>query len=187
MGVVIRALSHTVVAGLVGATLVLAPAAAEAKRKKGPVRFVPDAKKGKERRQARRDKTNDRSEAGSRRGVLELSLGSVVGATAGLLIGRGLWEIGQSRRIEEDCAAGGEALECTFVSPGRQAKIAAGLNFGFAGVLGLASGFLLVRGVRIHRDYRTWVRNNPSEARLTVQPWASVRRPGGGLSLRLRF
>ena len=178
-------MSHTVVAGLVAA-LVLAPGPAQAKRK-GPVRFVPDAKKGKERRQARRDETVDRSEAGSRRGVLELALGSVVGGTAGLLIGRGVWEIGQARRIEEACLMGGDALECTFASPGRQARIAVGLNFGFAGVLGLASGFLLARGIRIHRDYRTWVRENPTEARLTVQPWASVRQPGGGLSLRVRF
>jgi len=168
--------------------LALGPMPAEAKRpKEGPVQFVPDAKSGKERRTARRDGSIDRSEAGSRRGILELTLGSVVGATAGALVGRGAWEIVRARRIEETCATGtGTAIECSFISPGRQGRIAAGLSFGFAGVLGLASGFLLARGVRIHRDYVEWTRKN-GRAQLGVRGWASVQQPSAGVSLRIRF
>ncbi|MEM9453517.1 MAG: hypothetical protein AAGF11_05010 [Myxococcota bacterium] len=177
-----RALSYTL-GCLVGIATVIAPAPVEAKRDKGPVQITPDKPKGKDRRRARRADV-DRSEAGTRRGVLELTLGSVVGATAGLLVGRGAWEIVQARRIEEECAMGSLAIECSFARPGRQGRIAAGLNFGFAGVLGLASGFLLVRGIRIHRDWREWQARN---ARLSVQPWASTRRRSGGMSLRLRF
>lgn len=164
--------------------MAIMPRPAEAKRAKGPVQITPDKQKGKERRRARRADV-DRSEAGTRRGVLELSLGSVVAASAGLLVGRGAWEVVRARRIEDDCAMGSAAIECElFTRPGRQARIAAGLSFGFAGVLGLASGFLLVRGIRIHRDWREWHAQN---ARLSLQPWASLRHRGGGLSLRLRF
>lgn len=181
-----RALPHALLAGLVGLSIGVVPRPAAAKRK-GPLQIVPEKKKGKERRRGRRAKDVDRSEAGSRRGVLELALGGVVAGTAGLLVGRGAWEIVRADQIEQECAMGGQAIECTFVSPGRQARIASVLNFGFAAVLGLTSGFLIVRGVRINRDYRKWVTNNPPEARLRVQPWATVRNPGAGLSLQLRF
>lgn len=171
-------------AAVVGISMTVAPLPAEAAGGKGPIQITPEKQKGKERRQARRADV-DRSEGGTRRGVLELTLGSVVGATAGLLVGRGGWELVRARRIEEDCAMGSEAIECQlFDRPGRQARIAATLSFGFAGVLGLASGFLLARGIRTHRDWREWKAQN---ARLSVQPWAAVRHAGGGLSLRLRF
>lgn len=160
------------------------PAMAERKGKDEPEQFVPEKKKGKERRRDRRAKDVDRSEGGARQGVLELTLGSVVLASAGLLVARGGWEIVRARQLEDECAAGSVALDCEFANPGRPGRIAAGLSFGFAGVLGLASGFLLFRGARINRDYRQW---KSQQARLSVQPWASVRNPGGGLSLRLRF
>jgi len=176
-------MSHALIVAAVGIGLTLAPRPAAAK-KRGPVQITPEQPKGKERREARRT-TDDRSEAGTRRGILELTLGSVVAGTAGLLVGRGIWETVRAGRIEEQCAMGSEALEClTFDRPGRQARIAAGLNFGFAGVLGLASGFLLVRGVRIHRDWKRWHEQN---ARVQLRPWASVHGRGGGVSLGLRF
>ena len=53
-----------------------------------------------------------------------------------------------------------------------------------AAVLGLAGGFLLIRGVRINRDHRSF---QAAQARVSVQPWASVQRPSAGLSLRLSF
>jgi hypothetical protein len=177
-----RALPHVLV-GLMGISLVMMPRPAAARRDEGPLQITPEKQKGKERRQARRADV-DRSEGGTRRGVLELTLGSIVGATSGLLVGRGVWEAIRAGRIEEECARGSDTIECTFVHPGRQARIAAGLSFGFAGVLGLASGFLLVRGVRIHRDWREW---KAQSARLSLRPWASIRDPSGGLSLRLRF
>ncbi|MCA9707394.1 MAG: hypothetical protein KDK70_16200 [Myxococcales bacterium] len=176
------ALPHAVVAGVVAVSLVTMPGSARAKDE-GPVQITPEQPKGKERRQTRRADV-DRSEAGTRRGVLELTLGSVVGATAGVLVGRGGWEIVRARRIDQECASGSDAIECTFERPGRQGRVAAGLNFAFAGVLGLASGFLIARGVRTHQDWRRW---QARSARVSAQPWATLREPGGGLSLRLRF
>ena len=166
------------------------PRPAVAKRKQGPTQIVPTKQSGKARRQARRADV-DRSEGGTRQGVLELSLGSVVAATSGILVGRGIWEVVGMRRTIEACDADSGATECSFPNPERQGAIAAGLSFGFAGVLGLAAGFLLIRGVRINRDYRNFRREHrasePAQARLSLAPWASVRRPAGGLSLRLRF
>jgi hypothetical protein len=167
-----------VLAAAVAATPV--PASA---RDKGPTQIVPEKQSGKERRQARRADV-DRSEGGTRRGVLELTLGSVVAGTSGLLIGRGGWEIVQARRTERACAQGGESIDCGFANPGRQGRIAAGLSFGVAGVLALAAGFLLVRGVRINRDYREFKAAQP---RVSLLPWGSVRQPAGGVSLQLRF
>lgn len=163
--------------------IVLAPRPTHAKRNRGPTQITPEAKKGKERRQARRSET-DHSEGGTRQGVLELSLGSVVVGTSALLVGRGIWEAVRIERTVEACEAGSLALDCAFNNPGRHVGIAVGLSFGFAAVLGLAGGFLLTRGVRIHRDYRKF---QAAQAQVSVQPWASVQRPAGGLSLRLRF
>lgn len=159
------------------------PMPAAAKRAKGPTQIVPTKQSGKARRQDRRADV-DRSEGGTRRGVLELSLGSVVAGASGLLIGRGIWEIGEARRTEDACNEGRDLIDCTFANPGRQGRIAAGLSFGFAAVLGVAATFLLVRGVRINRDYRAF---QAAQARLSVRPWASVRQPAAGVSLQLRF
>jgi hypothetical protein len=160
------------------------PTPAAAKRTpKGPAQIVPDKQSGKERRQARRADV-DRSEGGTRQGVLELTLGSVVAATSGLLVGRGIWEALRVRRTNEACDAGSGSLDCEFPNPGRQGQIATGLSFGFAAVVGVAAGFLLVRGVRINRDYREFV---AARARVSVLPWATVQQPAGGLSLRVRF
>jgi hypothetical protein len=163
------------------------PAAAARTRNRdrngGPTQIVPAKQSGKERRQERRADV-DRSEGGTRRGVLELTLGSVVAGTSGLLIGRGAWEVVQSRRTDRACLQGSQSIDCGFANPGRQGKIAAGLSFGFAGVIGLAAGFLLARGIRINRDYREFT---AARARVSLQPWASLRQPAGGVSLQLRF
>lgn len=181
-----RTLLAESIAVSVALAVVLPPRPAEAKRKDGPTQITPQKRSGKARRQARRQDV-DRSEAGTRRGILELSLGSVVLASSGLLIGRGAWEIVHANRTAEACAAGSDALECQLadtLDPRRGGFIAAGLSFGIAGVMGLAGGFLLARGVRINRDYREWTRAN---ARVTLAPWVTVRRPSAGLGVRLRF
>lgn len=170
-------------AGVLATAVITMPMPAAAKRAKGPTQIVPTKQSGKVRRQTRRTEI-DRSEGGSRQGVVELTLGSVVLATSGLLIGRGIWEVFQSRRIVEICDEGGDSIDCQFANPGRQGKIAAGLSFGFSAVIGVAAGFLLVRGVRINRDYRAF---KATQARLSLAPWATLRQPAGGLSLRLRF
>lgn len=169
--------------GSIAASIAVVPRPATAKRTKGPTQITPTKQSGKARRQSRRADV-DRSEGGTRQGVLELSLGSVVTGTSLLLVGRGIWEVGRIQRTIDECNAGAFLLDCELENPGRQGSIAAGLSFGFAAVMGLAGGFLLVRGARIHRDYREF---KAAQARVTVQPWASVRRPSGGLSLRVRF
>jgi hypothetical protein len=172
---------------MLAAAVATMPLPAQAKRAKGPTQIVPTKQSGKERRRDRRADV-DRSEGGTRQGVLELTLGSVVAGTSGLLVGRGIWEIVQARRTEQLCADGGGSIDCQLANPGRQGRIAAGLSFGFAAVLGVAAGFLLARGVRINRDHREFQRKSQSvRARVSVQPWASVQRPAGGLSLQLRF
>jgi len=160
-----------------------AAAARDRARSGGPTQIVPTKQSGKERRQQRRADT-DRSEGGTRRGVLELTLGSVVVGTSGLLIGRGAWEIVQARRTQKACDEGSGSIDCGFPNPGRQGRIAGGLSFGVAGVLAVAAGFLLARGVRINRDYREV---KAAQARVSLLPWASVQQPAGGVVLRLRF
>ncbi len=156
---------------------------AEAKRPAKPTQIAPTKVRGKQRRQERRADV-DRSEAGARRGILELTLGSIVLGTSGLLVSRGIWELVTSRRLANDCESGrSDALECA-LNPRRQGSIAAGLSFGFSAVVGVAGGFLLTRGIRIHRDYREWSRQ---QARIQLAPWATVRQPSAGLSLRVRF
>jgi hypothetical protein len=180
VGLVGRAEPRGFLIAVLAAAIATMPLPAAAR---GPTQIVPKKQRGKERRQERRADV-DRSEGGTRRGVLELTLGSVVAGTSGLLIGRGVWEAAQSRRTERDCNEGGESIDCGFPNPGRQGKIAAGLSFGVAAVLGVAAGFLLARGVRINRDYREFT---AAQARLSLRPWVSVRQPAGGISLQLRF
>lgn len=167
---------------LAAAVATTMPRPAAAKRAQ-PTQIVPTKQSGAARRQDRRADV-DRSEGGTRRGVLELTLGSVVAGASGLLVGRGIWEAVRAPRTQQACDEGSNSVDCDFANPARHGRIAAGLSFGFAGVLGVAAGFLLIRGVRINRDYREF---KAAEARISVQPWATIERPAGGLSLRLRF
>lgn len=181
--------SRGLLVGMVATALALPSRSAQARGKDGPTQITPDKVRGKERRKARREAV-DRSDGGARQGVLELSLGSVVLGGSALLIGRGAWELSQAQRLVDACRAGtSSSLECFApFDPKRDAAIAAGLSFGISGVLGLAGGFLLVRGVRIRRDYLKWKReSSTARVRLSVQPWAAVRQRSGGLTLRLRF
>lgn len=168
---------------MLGAAMATMPVPAAAARTKGPTQIVPTKQSGKERRRERRADV-DRSEGGARQGVLELTLGSLVAGTSGLLVGRGIWEALQAQRTDAACERGSASIDCGFANPGRQGKIAAGLSFGFAAVLGVAAGFLLVRGVRIHRDHREF---QAAQARVSVRPWATLQQPAGGVSLQLRF
>lgn len=187
VGLVSRAAPRGLLIAALAAAVASTPLPAAAKRPQGPTQIVPEKQSGKERRRERRADV-DRSEGGTRRGVLELTLGSVVAGTSGLLVGRGIWELVQARRTDVACKEGSNSIDCTFPNPGRQGRIAAGLSFGFSAVLGVAAGFLLTRGVRIHRDYREHrAAQAGARARLSVQPWASVRQPAGGVALRLRF
>jgi hypothetical protein len=183
VALVSRAAPRGLLIAMLAATVATMPRPAAAKRAKGPTQIVPTKQGGKDRRSERRADV-DRSEGGTRRGVLELTLGSVVAGTSGLLVGRGIWELVQSRRTERACDRGVDSIDCQFANPGRQGRIAAGLSFGFAAVIGVAAGFLLTRGVRINRDHREF---QAAQARVSVRPWASVQQPAGGVSLQLRF
>jgi hypothetical protein len=156
------------------------PTEAFAKREKVQ-RVVPPKKTRKERIAAREAK--DWSEAGSRRGAIEFTLGGVAVALFGVLIGRGAWEIAEGRELERGCADGTAMdLQCDFANPSRGHYVAAGLSFGFAVPMAIASGFLFAHGARINRDYKAW---QLEQRRVTLMPSASRR--SGGLTLRVRF
>ncbi len=162
---------------LVGASPIQALAAAK------PYRVAPDKAGGKQRRADRRAK--DFSEAGTKRGNLEFGLGSVAAAVTLAVIGRGIWELTQISEIRRQCADGASDLACGGGDEGRGNRIAAGLSFGFAVPLGLATGWLFARALRTRRDHRRWHLEHPDAARLMLRPAASRR--GAGLALRLRF
>jgi hypothetical protein len=101
----------------------------------------------------------DLSRGGTRRGALEIGLGTVVVLTSAALIGRGAWEIVTGKQLTRDCKtfATSDVL-CDRNDPASGNKIAAGLAFGLAVPLVVAAGLLLARGSRIHRDYRNYRR-----------------------------
>ncbi len=163
---------------LAAATSLLAlPVRAQAKK---PYRVAPEEQKGKERRAARRTK-QDWSEAGTRRGVVEFSLGSLTALLAGVLVARGTWELVEAREAKKEC----ETRDCDAVlgpNPLRGYKIAAGLSFGMVIPAALATGFLFARGARVHRDYKKWKQR---EQNVALRP--HIGRRGGGLELQIRF
>ena len=155
---------------------------AQAKRKKkGPTQIVPTKKQPKK---GRPPKDADTSEGGRRQGVTEISLGAVTGAVSLILVGRGIWELTEMQRLRRECDefGGSDDLGCQLRNPPLHPGIAAGLSFGFAIPLGVASGLLLARGIRIHKDYKAFRKANPEVA---LHPWAGPG--GGGLTLRGRF
>lgn len=162
------------IAGSIALAFALAVApVAEAKRKK--VAQVTAPKKEREREV-------DRSRGGTQRGGLEFALGSITAVLAGVLIGRGTWELVEADRIAKQCAAGetnDPICRNTRIPPGRTGKVAGGLSIGFAVPMAIASGFLFRRAVRIHRDWKQW------HAQAGVTAWGD--RTGGGVGLRLRF
>ncbi len=145
-----------------------------------PTRIEPKPLKGKERREARRNR--DESQGGTENGTFEFVLGSVAAVITGAVIGRGAWELTQIDELEKDCANGASDLDCGTGNVGRGNRIAAGLSFGFAVPMAVATGFLFARGARTRRDHRVWHEQHPE---VSLRP--SVSRRGGGLALHLRF
>jgi hypothetical protein len=167
---------------LVGVSLAVAmPSVAWAKPAKEN-RVKPPKKTRKDRIEAREKR--DFSEGGTRRGAIEFSLGAVTAVLFGVLIGRGAWEIVQGQKLDRGCADGTAMdLQCEFTNPpSRGNRVAAGLSFGFAVPMAIATGFLFAHGARVHRDYKEW---QAEQRRMQVLPSAS--RNGAGLTLRLRF
>ncbi|MGH1340929.1 MAG: hypothetical protein ACRBN8_05225 [Nannocystales bacterium] len=145
-----------------------------------PTRIEPKPLKGKERRKARRER--DESQGGTENGTFEFVLGSVAAVITGAVIGRGAWELTQIDELRTHCANGGADLDCGTGNVGRGNRIAAGLSFGFAVPMAVATGFLFARGARTRRDYKAWHVQHPE---VSLRP--SVSQRGGGLALQLRF
>jgi hypothetical protein len=144
-----------------------------------PARVVPPKKTRAEKRIERAQR--DYSEGGDRRGVIELTLGSLTATMSAVLIGRGAWELARASRFEDACESFDPPLECALGNAARQNRIAGGLSLGFAVPFAVASGFLFAYGVRIRRDYRSHQR----DAKLSLAPWGG--RGAGGVRLHLRF
>lgn len=145
-----------------------------------PTRVEPKPLKGKERREARRER--DESQGGTENGTFEFVLGSVAAVITGAVVGRGVWELTQIEELRKDCANGAVDLDCGTANEGRGNQIAAGLSFGFAVPMAVATGFLFARGARTRRDQQAWHAQHPE---VSLRP--SVSRRGGGLALQLRF
>lgn len=166
---------------LAGLALALAASFPAHAGPEAPTRIVPAKKKP--RRGVIPPPGVDTSEAGTKRGALEITLGSLLIGLSGVLIGRGIWEIPRARALDDACAAGTtDDPACDMLeNPGRTGRISAGLSFGFAVPIAVAGSLLLARGVRIHRDHRKWHRTH----QVGLAPWLGSR--GAGLGLRARF
>lgn len=124
----------------------------------------------------------DTSEGGTKRGALEITLGSLLLGLSGVLIGRGIWEIPRAKSLEDRCAAGTTSdPACELEHPGRTGRISAGLSFAAAVPIGVAGSLLLARGIRIRRDHRTWHATHE----VALRPMLGPR--GFGLGLEARF
>lgn len=130
----------------------------------------------------------DLSKGGTQRGGLEFALGSITAVLTGVLIGRGAWELVKARELEKECATmTGMATnpDCNPLvgdNPSRMGKVAGGLSLAFAVPMAVATGFLFVRGRRVHRAWKAW---HAQERAIAVVPFAS--RTGGGVGFTLRF
>jgi len=134
-----------------------------------------------------RDK--DLSREGKERGITEFALTGVTGALSASLLVIGGYELKRAYELHDFCAIPSaiQAPECASFTgdPVVAAKISAGLSFFLAVPIGIASGFLLRRGLRVQEDAREWRAANPELSSLRLAPWSTRR--GGGLGLFLRF
>jgi hypothetical protein len=172
---------RSVASALLASAITVTSSPANAKPpKQEPTRIEPKKLKGKERRAARR--ARDESQGGTEDGTFEFVLGSITAVVTGVVIGRGVWELTQIDELKRDCANGASDLDCGTANEGRGNRIAAGLSFGIAVPLSVATGFLFARAVRTRRDYKAWHAQHPEVSLLP-----SAGRRGGGLALQVRF
>jgi|GEM_PF-2190866 len=174
----VRGLAPAVAALAIAVTS--SPTAHAAKPKTKPTRIEPEKLSGKERRAARR--ARDDSQGGTEDGTFEFVLGSLTAAVTAVVIGRGVWELTRIGQLQRDCDNGSSDVDCVTGNVGQGNRIAAGLSFGFAVPMSVATGFLFARAVRTRRDYRAWHQQHPS---VSLMP--SAGRRGGGLALQVRF
>ena len=144
---------RTLSVGLALALPVMSPAAAQAKGKRKKITQIVPPQKQEE----PKPDPNNLSEDGRRRGITEITLGSITGAAALALIGRGIWEINEGKQMQAQCAADPFSdVACERRNPGNGGYIAAGLSFALTVPFGVASGLLLARGIKINRAYEKW-------------------------------
>lgn len=132
----------------------------------------------------------DLSNGGTESGVIEFALAGVTASLAASLLMLGGFQVRRGQELQKHCAMAWTFTpkECqTFTGgdPERAAKISAGLSFTLAVPIGVASAFLLRRGLRIRRDALAWHRQNPALSNLRLAPW--TRHKGGGLALQFHF
>ncbi len=132
----------------------------------------------------------DLSHGGTENGVIEFALAGVTASLAASLLVLGGFQIRRGQEYQEYCSMAWTIPppECQTLTGGntvRAAKISAGLSFTLAVPIGIASAFLLRRGLRIRRDALAWRQQNPALSNLSLAPW--TKRKGGGLALQLRF
>lgn len=166
---------------LVLAVIVLLPGLARADE---PARVVP-GKSLAERRKARRNV--DLSRGGTRNGALELALGSVTAVVFGVMIGRGAWEYSEGSKLLAGCreSPGYDPL-CGRRLPALGYRVAAGIAFGLAVPVAVASAFLFVRGTRTYRQWKAFHAKDAAWRRRTMVTAAYL--PGGGqVGLRIVF
>ncbi|MCR9159386.1 MAG: hypothetical protein ACE37F_08285 [Nannocystaceae bacterium] len=172
---------RSVASALLACAITVTSSPVNAKRPKAePTRIEPEKPSGKERRAARR--ARDESQGGTEDGTFEFVLGSLTAVVTAVVIGRGVWELTQIDELKKQCANGASDLDCGTAHEGRGNRVAAGLSFGMAVPLSLATGFLFARAVRTRRDYKAWHAQHPE---VSLVP--SAGRRGGGLALHVRF
>ena len=93
------------------------------------------------------------SEGGTNRGILELTLGSMVALASVALVANGAYQIAAGVDRRAFCEMSGQVCSLSGDSPTLRFS-AAGLSFAFAIPVAVGAGFWLRRGVRVHRDYR---------------------------------
>lgn len=163
------------------------PAPAHARRRDPKVVIPPKS-------ELKHREPEDLSRGGTRKGGLELTLGSITAVVTGVLIGRGIWELIRAKRIADICRSQLSVLEQDVGTdveldarcfderrPGLGSRISGALSLTFAVPLGVAAGYLFAHGVRVNRDYRRFVQQRSA----ALLPWAGPS--GGGLGFRMRF
>lgn len=127
----------------------------------------------------------------SERGDVELGLGVVTTAAAGLLLGLGSYEAWRAVQLRRYCQREPGFLDfsnfvyCTTPLGGNAVTaraVSSALSFAFAVPIAVGGGFLLRRGVVARR---AWKAAQPLN-NMSLRTWSDGQR-GGGLLLDLRF
>lgn len=129
--------------------------------------------------------------ATSERGDVELGLGAVTTAVAGVLVGVGTYEAWRGVQVRRYCTREGAFDDpeydafCTTPlggDPFTAAVVSSSLSFAFAVPIAVAGGFLLRRGVAARRAWKA----GPGVKNMSLRAWSNGQH-GAGLSFGLRF